>query len=216
MATTATTVINDVLSRVRDPVANLASTVQPPTTASGRAFILTLINHCSIFVAVGERLLIGTSDLIVSPDSPIYDLLLSGPTDYGGIVTSAFIAGTGEIDGPVDYKALGRTSRTWLTDTGPKPLAWAPIGNTLLALYPISTVAALNVTLRYAQAPPFLANEATTLALPDYATGHLARLVSLVESIKAQQLTDFNNRLQQLAQDMGVMELMHMTGGKAD
>lgn len=219
MATIGTTIINDVLSRMRDSAATLASVVQPPTTVSGRTFVLALVNHCQVFVSVSERLCVGTDDVVLSTDSPVYDLLMNGPADFGGRVLGAFVAGVGEVDGPMDFRALGRTSRTWLSDknaTLTAPLSWSQIGNSLVVLYPILVTTPVTVTLRYAQAPPFLSDETKTLSIPDYATGHLARLATLVASIKTQQLTDFQNRLQALAADMGMIDAVHTTGGKAD
>ncbi len=204
---------------MRDANATLASSVQPPTTASGRATILLLVNHCQIFVNVGEKLIVGANDLVLSADSPLYDLVLNGPSDFGGRTLGAFVAGVGEIDGPVDFRALGRTSRTWLSDVNAvltKPLSWGMIGNTLLFLYPLLATMPVTVTMRYAQAPPFLSDETKTLSVPDYATGHLARLTSLVASIKMQQLTDFQARLQSLVQDMMGVTAVHGSGGKAD
>lgn len=204
---------------MRDSAATLASVVQPPTTVSGRAFVLALANHCQVFVSVGERLCVGEADIVLSTDTPVYDLLMNGPSDFGGRVLGAFVTGVGEIDGPVDFRALGRTSRTWLSDTSAtltKPLSWGMVGNTLLLFYPILTTGFVIATMRYAQAPPFLSDETKTLAIPDYATGHLARLTALVTSIKMQQLTDFQNRLSALASDMGMVDAAHVTGGKAD
>ena len=219
MATTGTTIINDVLSRIRDTTATLSSTIQPPTSASGRAFVLALLNHCQVFVSAGERLNVGTSDFVLSSDTPVYDLIQNAPSDFGGRILGVSVAGVGEIDGPVDYKALGRASRTWLTDVNTvltQPLSWSMVGNTLVVLYPILAAPLTIATLRYAQAPPFLSDETKDVAIPDYATGHLARLTALVASIKTRQLTDFATRLQLLASNMLGVDAAHATGGKAD
>lgn len=219
MATTGTTEINDVLARLRD-TGFLMATIAPPTTASGRAFTLTIINHCQIFINLAERIMMASSDLYLSPNTTIYDLTLDVNTDYGGYVVGCNVAGVREIDGPVDYKALGRTSRTWITDVNANvttaPISWAPIGNTLIAFVPAFTASLPPVvTIRYVQAPIFAATEDKTLALPDFAMGHLARLATLVASIKTCQLTDFQNRLQALAKDILGSATLYATGGKA-
>lgn len=223
MATTVTTVINDVLKRVRDASAQLNATDAPPTTATGRAFVLTLINHCTIVVNLACRCLMGNSALYLSPGATVYDLTQSlAGSDYGGVITGCYVPSVSEIDGPVDYKALGRASRTWLVDTNAAvtsaPLSWSPIGNTLLALCPtFSGSGLIEVILRYMQAPPFIPSEPNnTIALPDYLAGYLARLVSLLSSLKCRQLTDFNTRFMSLVRDMGAMDAMSETGGKAD
>jgi hypothetical protein len=217
MSTIATTVINDTLSRMRDPNATMLSTVQPPTTASGRAFALTLLNHAQIVVNLAERMLIGTSDLALAAGTSVLDLIQLGLSDYGGMIVGCFVSGGNEIDGPVDFKALGRASRTWLTDINnilTQPISWAPIGNTLIAFYPTQTGPPV-ISIRYVLAPNFLIAEGGPIALPDYSTGHLARLIALIASIKTQQLTDFQSRLEAVAKDLGAFDLLMETGKKA-
>lgn len=212
MATTGTTVINDVLSRIRDANAQLVATDNPPTSTTGRAFVLTLINHATIFINLGEDLLVNTQSLTLTANTAIYDLTSVGASDYGGKVVGCTV--TNEVDGPVDYRALGRANRSWpnanVTDIT-VPLSWAPIGNTLLAFYPTFASTPPAVTVRYVTSPAFLAAEASNVAIPDIAVEHLARLTELLARIKTRQLTAWDERIQRLAKDMGV----RLTLGKA-
>lgn len=219
MATTGTTLINSVLSRVRDANAQLNATDSPPTTTAGRAAVLLFLNHSQIFVSVGEHLLVNTFALALTNGQVIYDLnaLVS---DFGGAVVGVNVAGAREIDGPVDWKALGRASRTWQTDTVTAgvtaPLSWAPIGHTLLALYPAMSAGSTTATVRYRQVPTFLAAEANNISIPDFASEHMARMAELISRIKTRQLTGFGEKLQSLQTDMEQISATFKTGGKAD
>lgn len=219
MPTSAATTINSVLSRQRDANALLMATAQPPTTASGRAFVLTLVNHAQLFINLAERLLVKSGDLYLSNNQTVYDLTQVIGSDYCGKVVGCNVAGVGEVDGPVDYKALGRANRQWLVATDANittaPIAWAPIGTTLLVLIPAFASGLIDVTIRYMQVPTVITNESTTLDVPDLAAEHVARLASMIASIKSRQLTDFDNRLKQLAKDIQAMDALQTTGGKA-
>jgi hypothetical protein len=213
MATTGTVLINDILARVRDAAAQLNATDSPPTATTGRAFVLMLVNHSQLFVNLAERQVVATSNLNLTSGTACYDLNAT-IADYGGKVVGVNISALGEVDGPVDFKALGRGSRTWLKDTTVNaPISWAPIGRTILAFYPSATG---TLIVRYLQAPTFLATEGANITLSDTVSEHIAMLGELLSRLKTRQLTGFDLLLKTFAEEVDMMDALQNAGGKAD
>ena len=229
MALPATVALADVLDAIRDPNATACSTVDPPTTSSGIDFAYLMLSVAQYFVNLAERLVVSKAYLQLNPLTALYDLGAT-LTDYCGKTVACTVEGVGEVDGPVDYRALGRASRTWLADLAPttllQPLAWAPIGRTLLAFVPVFRqwtipvpVNPPTVAIRYVQRTPFLLQSqqnTTTLSVPDYASEHVVRLAELLLLIKTRQLTNFEAKLKSLAQEMQLADKFADVGGRAD
>lgn len=230
MALSVQTVLADVLLRVRDAAAQTMATDDPPTTTTGTAFVYAMMTVAQSFVNLAERLVVQNAQLQLEPNAAIVDLAAT-LADYNGKLVGANVASVGEIDGPVDYKALGRNSRTWLTDVAfsslQQPLGWAPIGKTLCAFVPVFPAypAGPNagnppqVTIWYIQYTGTITNtnaSYTTLSVPDYASEHVARLTELLCLLKSRQLTNFKAKLQSLQKDMQLSDMFANVGGKAD
>lgn len=218
MSTPASTILADVLLRIRDPNAQMVATDSPPTTATGTTFMYAMITVAQLFVNLAERLQTNLLTQYIGSGETVYDMTTTA-ADYSGKVVSCNVSGVGEIDGPVDYRALGRASRTWLTDVNnalTAPISWARIGCSLLAIVPAFTSASPPVVnIRYSSIPQ-TANAQNNMGVPDYAVEHVARLAELLCRIKTRQLTDFDTRAKKLATDMGMIMVVNATGGKAD
>lgn len=219
MSVLASDLVDDVRRRVRDYAGTMTATNTPPTIESSDAFIRTTLDAAQLFVNLQERLLVDATNLYLTAAQPLYHLPNIFP-NYAGKVVGCNVAGVAEIDGPVDWRTLGRASRTWLTDlaapTLTAPLSWSVIGKTLLALVPAFPTPTPTVTVRYATVPPTLTSDAVALAVPDMSAEHVARLSTILCLLKTRQLTDFDNKLQALASDMKLLDKLQTTGGKAD
>lgn len=136
---------------------------------------------------------------------------------YTVTVTTTTFTVTDEIDGPVDYKAFGRATRSWFTATGTELLSWGPIGQTLLALVPAFASSPPSVVVRYVQLVPAVAVATDPITVYDDTVEHVARLTALVCRLKTRQLTGFADELKSLMADMQVEETAQdAIGGKAD
>ena len=229
MAIPVTIVLADVLLRIRDASAQSVATDDPPTTSSGTDFVYSMMTVAQLYVNLAERLVVAQSYLQLAPNVAIYDLA-GTLTDYCGKLVGVNVSSVAEVDGPVDYRALGRSDRKWMTTLAPttllQPLAWAPIGKTLVAFVPTFAQWTLavpvnppTVTLSYLQRLPTITQaqqNVTTLAVPDYASEHVARLTELLCLLKTRQLTNFKVKLASLTKDMQLADKFAATGAKAD
>ena len=215
MSTTAGTVLTDVWDRIRDASGQLTATSNPPTTASGTTFGLSIISACQQIAAIYERQLVASGSIVTSSTNAIYSPFALF-ADYGGKVLSVNLSGTGEIDGPVDWRALGRAVFNWPVATGTKLLGWAPIGQLLLAIVPVIASSPPTVTVRYTQLATAIALTSTNMSVPDDLVEQIARMSELVLRIKSRQLSGFDILLKQLQQDMQLSKAEEATDSKAD
>lgn len=206
MPTSVATMVTDVLSRIRDTNATMMATDTPPTTATGRALVVTLLQVSQLFVNLAERLIYNEASVALSNNTALYDLP-SNIIDYGGKVIACEVTDVSVIDGPVDYRALGQASFTWLTDTGTQIICWSPLGTDKIAFVPVFASGAPSVVISYLAIPGSL-NIAGNIELPDDVAEHLARMTELLCLLKTRQLTTFQDKLQTLFTAMGAQDIL--------
>ena len=214
MATACSTLLSDLLDRLRDPNAQMLATNSPPTTASGTTLGYTLLTVAEQFVNLAILQYKNIYSVTFSGSYVLYDMLVSGPSDYGGKIT-AINTTSQELDGPVDFRALGRANLNWLTATGSTYLQWAPIGNEFVAVVPAISSSQPTLYIYYVALTP---NEASgnNITLSDDASENITNLAELLGRIKTRQLTNFQQRVQDFAAALKVRIDLAATGGKAD
>jgi hypothetical protein len=201
MATTAGTILADVLDRVRDPNATMNSSLTPPTTAEGQAFVYAQMTSAQRFVNAAERSLLKATTFIPTANTALYSVSVNIPDCFTLIAFR--VVGVGQIDGPVDFKAFGRHDRGWLATTfGTAFVGWAPIGKDMFVLVPVFAVPP-TVTIQYVPITNTLTLSTDTLQVTDDVAIHVSRLTELICRIKTRQLEGFSDRLQWLTEDMG-------------
>lgn len=214
MATFAGTLVTDILTRVRDPNAQMVATDSPPTNATGIAFVLQMLTIGQQFAARATKQPVNLFFLTTFAGVAVIDMTVNGPKDWMGRAegltpqTPPF----NEVDGPVEWKALGRASRTWLTDVG-TTVSWSPIGLTMFATFPTNNAL---FTLRYLPLLPTIPNVGTPMSLPDPFVEQAAQIAEMLCRIKTRQLTDMDNRLKDLKNALGIVDKLMETGSKAD
>lgn len=212
--TPATQIATDVLTRLRDPAAQMIANDSPPTTANGTLFLYAMMTVAQWYVNLAERLVVSTFSLALANNTLVYGMDNVGPLDYAGQILSLTDNNGNEVTRMSDA-ALGRTNRGWFKAVGTAIIGWGTIGKTLLFIFPGFASAAPTITFRYPILTPTLTS-ASNLAVPDDTTEDVARLTEMILRIKTRQLTGYDERLNDLEKTLGLKDTMSVTGGKAD
>lgn len=122
MASTAGTLIDSISRRVRD--AN--------NTAHSRAFVRDILDRIQVIVNAKKEYVLTETVVTATPGKSLYSV----ETDLGSSIAVTEVTIDGRQIDRLDWQNLHRLSRTWRTDTSGTPLAWAPIGRSLVAIYP--------------------------------------------------------------------------------
>ena len=228
MSVTAGTVMTDVLTRIRDPNATACSSVTPPTTANGQAFVLSIMTYAQVFVSVGERLLVQNTADSVSPLSLTQHVAfqyLTGMPDFLKLAGSMIRDWDHHQVIQCDPRVFKGSSLSWYSDPADAifgggagvPVDFAMLGLDKMFVVPVlGSLDDLVVYPVYYNYPTALTTTATLFSIPDDTTEHAAILTELVCRIKTRQLAGFQDRLKTLATMMQSSDMLANTGGKAD
>lgn len=122
MTTTVGTLIDSIGRRVRD--AN--------NTAHSRAFVRDIIDRSQVLINAKQEYVFTETIYTATKGKTLYSV----EEDLGSSTKVVEVSiGDRELD-KVGWRNLHRLSPTWLTDESDTPLAWAPIGRSLVAVYP--------------------------------------------------------------------------------
>lgn len=122
MATTAGTLIDSIARRVRDP----------NNTAHSRAFVRDILDRMQVIVNAQKEYILTDTTINATPGKAIYSV----ETDLGSSITVTTVTIDGRELDQQTWTNLHRLNRNWLTAKSGKPFAWAPIGRSLVAIYP--------------------------------------------------------------------------------
>ena len=221
--------MTDVLTRIRDPNATACSSLSPPTTADGQAFVLSIMTYAQVFVSVGERLL--TRNTV---DDQVLFSLTANQAFQDLTIVADFLKLAGsmfrDLDGlqviQCDPRVFKGISLSWYSDQADvvfggvglgQPVDFAMLG--LDKMFVVPVVGASDDPLVYPvyyNNPTALTTTSTLFSISDDTTEHAAILTELVCRIKTRQLAGFQDRLKTLATMMQSSDMLANTGGKAD
>lgn len=208
MATTALTAINDVLSRIRDPLALICSSVTPPTTADGQAFVLKILGMAQSLIGRGENLFntsesvtqtVGTGAIIPLP-ADVLKVLAVDRVKIGLPNTS--------VEGPVDWKVFPRHTRTWWNGSAvastdaTAATQWSTWSTDILLMVPALSSGSINYSFTYNPIFALFSTINDLFTIPDDGVTDVVRLTELVCLIKTRQLTNFAEKLKVLSTSM--------------
>lgn len=122
MATTAGTLIDSIARRVRDP----------NNTAHSRTFVRDILDRSQVALNAYKEYILTETIQIATPGQALYSV----ETDLGSSITVTDVLIDGRELDEQTWTNLHRLNRNWLTAKSGKPFAWAPIGRSLIAIYP--------------------------------------------------------------------------------
>ena len=118
--------VDAIAQRVRDP----------SNTAHPRADIRDVLNRVQTIINANQALVLETIPLTLVPGQTLYPL----ETDLPSLVTVTDIEFENRFLDRIPWRNLWKVSNTWLSGDNHEPRAWAMIGRTLLAVYPVPAV----------------------------------------------------------------------------
>ena len=208
MAKTASTLLTNVLARVRDPNATALATNTPPTTASGNAFGFVLLTQAQYFVNAAGMTIISSATLTLTPRVTLYPVF----SNLASCIKVTAVQSFGQKDLYMcNWKSFGRADRKWLVTVGSEPRNWATIGNDLLAIVPavdVATNAAVGaLTVNYVKLTNTISAGGNTFDLPDDQLGLVETLASALAMLKTKQLADFENAMTRLSHNFAQLKV---------
>lgn len=128
MASPASTLISSIARRVRDP----------NNTAHTQAFVRDILDRVQVIVNDKQEYVLTDTVLTATPGQVLYSV----ENDLGNIVTVTRVSINGRDLDRQNWHNLHRINSKWLQAKGGTPTAWAPIGRSLIAIYPAPDYAA--------------------------------------------------------------------------
>lgn len=122
MATSAGTLIDSIARRVRDP----------NNTAHSRAFVRDILDRTQVTVNVHKEYILTETILSATPGKALYSV----ETELGSSATVTDVLINGRELDQQTWQNLHRINRSWLSAQSGLPIAWSPIGRSLVAIYP--------------------------------------------------------------------------------
>jgi hypothetical protein len=122
MASTAGTLIDSIARRVRDT----------NNTAHSRAFVRDILDRIQVTVNAHKEYILTETKITATPGKTIYRV----ETDLGSSITVTDVLINGRALDRQTWTNLHRINRHWLNADSGTAVAWAPIGRSLLAIYP--------------------------------------------------------------------------------
>lgn len=122
MASPASTLIASIARRVRDP----------NNTAHSQAFVRDILDRVQVIVNDRQEYVLTSTVLTATPGKVLYSV----ENELGNIVTVTRVSINGRDLDKQDWHNLHRLNPQWLQAKGGKPQAWAPVGRSLIAIYP--------------------------------------------------------------------------------
>lgn len=211
MAKTASTLLTNVLNRVRDPSATALATNATDTTASGQAFGYLLLTQAQYFINAATKCIISSTTIVLTPRVTLYPIFANLTACIKVTAVQAF--GLKDL-WRADWKSYGRADRRWLTAIGSEPRNWSNIGNDLLAIVPaVDITTNVNVgavTVQYIKLTNTVSTGSDTFNLPDDQLGLVETLASALAMLKTKQLADFQNSMERLSRNLGTIKQWNM------
>ncbi len=153
MATTAGTVVTDVLRQVRDEGAN----------GHSRIFTLEVISHAQRTINAITRVVTRTQTLTLQPRQLFYSISLIF-TDY---IQAIAVKHLNQSLHRTSLKGLRNSNPDWPRRFGSVPSFFVPVGINQLIIFPAPATGG-NVDVTYVQDTGVIAGENIAMALPDH------------------------------------------------
>lgn len=122
MASPTSTLITSIARRVRDP----------NNTAHSQAFVRDILDRVQVIVNDKQESVLTSTVLVATPGQVLYSV----ENDLGNIVTVTRVSINGRDLDRQNWRNLHRINPRWLQAKGGTPTAWAPVGRSLIAIYP--------------------------------------------------------------------------------
>jgi len=213
MSTLASTVVTNLLDRVRDPGGLGTSNIQPPSLANGQAFALTLLSIAQRQVNCAEQNQLTTVPWASTPYQTTYHIDSDPILGTGG--TAPIMKLIGIQNGTVDllfspFAQLWQSDFGWFraTTSGGPPHTWSLFGHDVFIIYPAMT-RAYNFTLI---AVPYLTDLTmfSTLAITD---DLVPEMLDLAEALALFKLGEYKLAATAVER-MGRLYQINLEGGR--
>ena len=186
---TAGSLIDSVSRRVRDS----------NNTAHTRAFVRDIVDRLQVILNAKQQYVFTETIYTAAAGQTLYSV----ENDLGSTIEVTEVSIDGRELDRQNWRNLHRISPTWLTDRADTPIAWAPIGRSLIAIYPAPSNP-IDITFRGPKITTPINDDDIPLDLRDEDSDLLRELTTAILLIRQRDLDTVPSVIQRIAQKMGL------------
>ncbi len=188
MATTAGTVVTDVLRQVRDVGAN----------GHSRVFTLEVVSHAQRTINAIVKAVLRTQTLTLVPRQLFYSISLTF-TDY---IQAVAVRYHNQNLHRTSLRGLRNSNPDWPRKISSVPSFFTPVGINLLVIFPVPEVVD-TVDVTYVQDTGVIAGENIAMALPDHAMQSVKDLAAATLFLRQRDFAQVQVLIKSLQQRLG-------------